>query len=347
MNALNLDTVTLSEDGRELIILDQTLLPGEVRYLRLSQAQDIREAICSLRVRGAPAIGVAAAYGICLLACRWEAEDREEFARRFRETKEYLNSARPTAVNLFWALDRMANRAEDCGGDPEALIAEAVAIHQEDVEMCKAIGLHGAAVVPEHARILTHCNAGALATGGYGTALGVIRAAHAQGKVEMVYADETRPLLQGARLTAYELVCDRIPATLIADNMAASLMAKGKIDLAVVGCDRMAANGDFANKIGTYSVAVNAHFHGVPLYVALPCSTIDLSIPDGSGIPIEERDPSEVRTLYGVQTAPAEVEVYNPAFDVTPHSLVTGIITEKGVVYPPFRENLARLFGNP
>ena len=213
--------------------------------------------------------------------------------------------------------------------------------------MCKAIGLHGAAVVPEHARILTHCNAGALATGGYGTALGVIRAAHAQGKVEMVYADETRPLLQGARLTAYELVCDRIPATLIADNMAASLMAKGKIDLAVVGCDRMAANGDFANKIGTYSVAVNAHFHGVPLYVALPCSTIDLSIPDGSGIPIEERDPSEVRTLYGVQTAPAEVAVYNPAFDVTPHSLVTGIITEKGVVYPPFKENLARLFGNP
>ena len=211
--------------------------------------------------------------------------------------------------------------------------------------MCKAMGLYGASVVPDHAHILTHCNAGALATGGYGTALGVIRAAHAQGKVDMVYADETRPLLQGARLTAYELVTDHIPATLIADNMAASLMAKGKIDLAVVGCDRMAANGDFANKIGTYSVAVNARHHGVPFYVALPCSTIDLSIPDGSGIPIEERDKSEVRTLYGVQTAPAAVEVYNPAFDVTPHSLVTGIITEKGVIYPPFRENLHKLFG--
>lgn len=324
--------------GNALSLLDQTRLPVEEVWLDYTDYRPVAVAIRTMVVRGAPAIGVTAAYAYCLAALAGEDLD---------QARAVLAASRPTAVNLFWALDRMANRAEDCGGDPEALIAEAVAIHQEDVEMCKAIGLHGAAVVPEHARILTHCNAGALATGGYGTALGVIRAAHAQGKVEMVYADETRPLLQGARLTAYELVCDRIPATLIADNMAASLMAKGQIDLAVVGCDRMAANGDFANKIGTYSVAVNAHFHGVPLYVALPCSTIDLSIPDGSGIPIEERDPSEVRTLYGVQTAPAEVEVYNPAFDVTPHSLVTGIITEKGVVYPPFRENLARLFGNP
>ncbi len=324
--------------GNVLSLLDQTRLPVEEVWLDYTDYRPVAVAIRTMVVRGAPAIGVTAAYAYCLAALAGEDLD---------QARAVLAASRPTAVNLFWALDRMANRAEDCGGDPEALIAEAVAIHQEDVEMCKAIGLHGAAVVPEHARILTHCNAGALATGGYGTALGVIRAAHAQGKVEMVYADETRPLLQGARLTAYELVCDRIPATLIADNMAASLMAKGKIDLAVVGCDRMAANGDFANKIGTYSVAVNAHFHGMPFYVALPCSTIDLSIPDGSGIPIEERDPSEVRTLYGVQTAPAEVEVYNPAFDVTPHSLVTGIITEKGVVYPPFRENLARLFGNP
>ena len=324
--------------GNALSLLDQTRLPVEEVWLDYTDYRPVAVAIRTMVVRGAPAIGVTAAYAYCLAALAGEDLD---------QARAVLAASRPTAVNLFWALDRMANRAEDCGGDPEALIAEAVAIHQEDVEMCKAIGLHGAAVVPEHARILTHCNAGALATGGYGTALGVIRAAHAQGKVEMVYADETRPLLQGARLTAYELVCDRIPATLIADNMAASLMAKGKIDLAVVGCDRMAANGDFANKIGTYYVAVNAHFHGVPFYVALPCSTIDLSIPDGSGIPIEERDPSEVRTLYGVQTAPAEVAVYNPAFDVTPHSLVTGIITEKGVVYPPFRENLARLFGNP
>ena len=324
--------------GNALSLLDQTRLPVEEVWLDYTDYRPVAVAIRTMVVRGAPAIGVTAAYAYCLAALAGEDLD---------QARAVLAASRPTAVNLFWALDRMANRAEDCGGDPEALIAEAVAIHAEDVDMCKAIGLHGAAVVPEHARILTHCNAGALATGGYGTALGVIRAAHAQGKVEMVYADETRPLLQGARLTAYELVCDRIPATLIADNMAASLMAKGQIDLAVVGCDRMAANGDFANKIGTYSVAVNAHFHGVPFYVALPCSTIDLSIPDGSGIPIEERDPSEVRTLYGVQTAPAEVEVYNPAFDVTPHSLVTGIITEKGVVYPPFRENLARLFGNP
>ena len=324
--------------GNALSLLDQTRLPVEEVWLDYTDYRPVAVAIRTMVVRGAPAIGVTAAYAYCLAALAGEDLD---------QARAVLAASRPTAVNLFWALDRMANRAEDCGGDPEALIAEAVAIHQEDVEMCKAIGLHGAAVVPEHARILTHCNAGALATGGYGTALGVIRAAHAQGKVEMVYADETRPLLQGARLTAYELVCDCIPATLIADNMAASLMAKGQIDLAVVGCDRMAANGDFANKIGTYYVAVNAHFHGVPFYVALPCSTIDLSIPDGSGIPIEERDPSEVRTLYGVQTAPAEVAVYNPAFDVTPHSLVTGIITEKGVVYPPFRENLARLFGNP
>ena len=322
--------------GNALSLLDQTRLPVEEVWLDYTDYRPVAVAIRTMVVRGAPAIGVTAAYAYCLAALAGEDLD---------QARAVLAASRPTAVNLFWALDRMANRAEDCGGDPEALIAEAVAIHQEDVEMCKAIGLHGAAVVPEHARILTHCNAGALATGGYGTALGVIRAAHAQGKVEMIYADETRPLLQGARLTAYELVCDRIPATLIADNMAASLMAKGKIDLAVVGCDRMAANGDFANKIGTYSVAVNAHFHGVPFYVALPCSTIDLSIPDGSGIPIEERDKNEMRALCGVQTAPAEVEVYNPAFDVTPHSLVTGIITEKGVVYPPFRENLARLFG--
>ena len=212
----------------------------------------------------------------------------------------------------------MERKAKECGGAAEPLIAEAKAIHAEDVAMCRAMGAHGAAVVPEHARILTHCNAGALATGGYGTALGVIRAAHEAGKVNMVYCDETRPLLQGARLTAYELVSDHIPATLIADNMAASLMAKGKIDLAVVGCDRMAANGDFANKIGTYSVAVNAHYHGIPFYVALPCSTIDLSLADGSGIPIEERDRDEVRTLYGTRTAPESVEVCNPAFDVNP-----------------------------
>ena len=322
--------------GNTLYLLDQTKLPVEEVWLSYTDYRPVIDAIRTMVVRGAPAIGVTAAYAYCLAAL--EGAD-------LKEAKGALAASRPTAVNLFWALDRMEKKAETCGGDPETLIAEAVAIHQEDVAMCKAMGLYGAAVVPDHARILTHCNAGALATGGYGTALGVIRAAHEQGKVEMVYADETRPLLQGARLTAYELVTDHIPATLIADNMAASLMAKGKIDMVVVGCDRMAANGDFANKIGTYSVAVNAHHHGVPFYVALPCSTIDLSIPDGSGIPIEEREKDEVRTLYGVQTAPKTVGVYNPAFDVTPHSLVTGIITEKGVIYPPFKENLQKLFG--
>ena len=323
-------------EGKTLYLLDQTKLPVEEIWLPYTDYRPVADAIRTMVVRGAPAIGVTAAYAYCLAALAGE---------DLKQAKAVLAASRPTAVNLFWALDRMERKAGDCGGNPETLIAEAVAIHQEDVAMCKAIGLYGASVVPDHAHILTHCNAGALATGGYGTALGVIRAAHEQGKVDMVYADETRPLLQGARLTAYELVTDHIPATLIADNMAASLMAKGKIDMVVVGCDRMAANGDFANKIGTYSVAVNAHHHGVPFYVALPCSTIDLTIPDGNGIPIEERDKNEVRTLYGVQTAPATVEVYNPAFDVTPHSLVTGIITEKGVIYPPFQENLKHLFG--
>ena len=284
-------------EGNTLYLLDQTKLPVTEVWLPYTDYRPVADAIRTMVVRGAPAIGVAAAYAYCLAALAGEGLD------------------------------------------------EAKAIHAEDVAMCRAMGAHGAAVVPEHARILTHCNAGALATGGYGTALGVIRAAHEAGKVNMVYCDETRPLLQGARLTAYELVSDHIPATLIADNMAASLMAKGKIDLAVVGCDRMAANGDFANKIGTYSVAVNAHYHGIPFYVALPCSTIDLSLADGSGIPIEERDRDEVRTLYGTRTAPESVEVCNPAFDVTPHSLVTGIITEKGVIYPPFQENLQKLFG--
>ena len=323
-------------EGNTLYLLDQTKLPVTEAWISYTDYRPVAVAIRTMVVRGAPAIGVTAAYAYCLAALAGE---------DLREARAVLGSSRPTAVNLFWALERMANKAEDCGGDPAVLVEEAKAIHAEDVAMCKAMGAYGAAVVPEHARILTHCNAGALATGGYGTALGVIRAAHELGKVEMVYADETRPLLQGARLTAYELVADHIPATLIADNMAASLMAKGKIDMVVVGCDRMAANGDFANKIGTYSVAVNAHHHGVPFYVALPCSTIDLTLPDGSGIPIEERDKDEVRTLYGVQTAPAQVDVYNPAFDVTPHSLVTGIITEKGVIYPPFQENLSKLFG--
>ena len=322
--------------GDSLALLDQTRLPVEQVWLTYTDYRLVAEAIKTMVVRGAPAIGVSAAYAYCLAAL--EGTD-------LTEAKAILAASRPTAVNLFWALDRMERKATDCGGDAAALIEEAKAIHAEDIAMNHAMGKFGAKVVPEHARILTHCNAGALATGGYGTALGVIRAAHEEGKVDMVYADETRPLLQGARLTAFELVEDEIPTTLIADNMAAFLMQQGKIDIVLLGCDRMAANGDFANKIGTYSVAVLAKHHGIPFYTVLPSSTIDLSIEDGSGIPVEERKAEEVRTMYGVRTAPENVDVWNPAFDVTPHELLTGIITEKGVVYPPFRENLAKLFG--
>ena len=323
--------------GDSLALLDQTKLPTEEVWLTYTDYRAVAQAIKTMVVRGAPAIGVTAAYAYCLAAL--EGAD-------LIEARHVLAASRPTAVNLFWALERMARATERCGGAPDELIREAKAIHAEDVEMNHTMGRLGCAVVPQGARILTHCNAGALATGGYGTALGVIRAAHEAGKVAMVYADETRPLLQGARLTAYELTRDGIPTTLITDSMAASLMAKGEIDLVLLGCDRMAANGDFANKIGTYSVAVNARFHGVPFYTVLPSSTIDLSIPDGTHIPIEQRQGEEVRTLYGVRTAPEDVPVYNPAFDVTPHQLLTGIITEKGVLYPPFGETLRTLFGN-
>lgn len=322
--------------GNVLALLDQTKLPTEEIWLTYTDYRQVAAAIQDMVVRGAPAIGIAAAYAYCLAAL--EGAD-------LTQAKVVLAASRPTAVNLFWALERMERTAACCGGDVQVLIRQARSIHAEDIAMNHAIGAFGAEIVPPHARVLTHCNAGALATGGYGTALGVIRTAHAQGKLEMVYADETRPLLQGARLTAYELLRDGIPVTLIADSMAAFLMRQGKIDLVLLGCDRMAANGDFANKIGTYSVAVNARHHGVPFYTVLPSSSIDLSIPDGSGIPIEERSGGELRAVAGVPTAPAGIPVYNPAFDVTPHELLTGIITEKGVIVPPFRENLRKQFG--
>ena len=347
-NVIHAQNIRYDRKAEALYIIDQTLLPGEEREIRLQTAEEMYDAIRTLKVRGAPAIGVAAAYALCLAAMEYKGQNPEEFQKSMAAASAELAASRPTAVNLFWALDRMglALGAAGCGAEAlPILIREAEAIHREDVAMNRAIGAAGAAIVPHGARILTHCNAGAIATGGYGTALGVVRSAFTQGKVEMVYCDETRPLLQGARLTAWELVKDGIPATLITDNMAASLMAQGKIDLVLLGCDRMAANGDFANKIGTYSVAVNAHHHGIPFYTALPSSTIDLSIPDGGGIPIEERPGSEITHVFGVQTAPLEVGTYNPAFDVTPHTLLTGIVTEKGVVYPPFQENLAKLFG--
>lgn len=334
--------------GNSLALLDQTRLPVEEVWNTYTDYRKVADAIRRLVVRGAPAIGVAAAYALCLAAMEYKGQNPEEFQKSMAAASAELAASRPTAVNLFWALDRMglALGAAGCGADAlPILIREAEAIHREDMAMNRAIGAAGAAIVPHGARILTHCNAGAIATGGYGTALGVVRSAFTQGKVEMVYCDETRPLLQGARLTAWELVKDGIPATLITDNMAASLMAQGKIDLVLLGCDRMAANGDFANKIGTYGVAVLAHYHGIPFYSVLPSSTIDLSIPDGSHIPIEQREASEVTHFAGVRTAPEGVGVYNPAFDVTPHRLLTGIITEKGVIHPPFAEQLAERFG--
>ena len=324
--------------GATLFLLDQTRLPTQQVWLAYTDHREVAKAIRTMVVRGAPAIGVAAAYAMVLAA--QEGARHDNFTNFMEEAKATLAASRPTAVNLFWALDRMERCWEVVGADLPRLEQEAVAIHREDLAMNEAMGRFGAELVPPNARILTHCNAGALATGGYGTALGVIRAAHAQGKVAMVYADETRPLLQGARLTAYELVQDNIPVTLICDNMAGALMAQGKVDFIVVGCDRMAANGDFANKIGTYALAVLAKHHGVPFYTALPSSTIDMSIPDGSHIPVEQRSGEEVSHFFGVQTGPTGVATWNPSFDVTPHELLSGVITEKGVLTGDFQAGL-------
>lgn len=331
-----------------LYLLDQTRLPTAEVWNEYTDYRKVAEAITTMVVRGAPAIGIAAAYAYYLAAAESSGEPTSLFQDSMRAAKETLAATRPTALNLFWALNRMESVLDRFGGSTVAipsLLAEAVSIHEEDVEMNKRIGQYGAAVVPSGAAVLTHCNAGALATGGYGTALGVIRAAYAQNKVRMVYADETRPLLQGARLTAYELTRDGIPTTLISDNVAGSLMGAGKIDMVVVGADRVAANGDFANKIGTYSVAVLAHHHGIPFYTAMPSSTIDTALASGADIVIEERSRDEVARIGGVQVVPDAASVYNPAFDVTPHQLVTGIITDRGVIYPPFAENLRAMFG--
>jgi methylthioribose-1-phosphate isomerase len=328
------------EDG-VLLLLDQTKLPEETEYLRCSRPEEVATAIRRLAVRGAPAIGIAAAYGLALGAREFKGTDKGAFFRHLRAVKDLLAGTRPTAVNLFWALERAYRRAEELAERniadiQEAVLAEANRLFEEDREICRRIGAHGAALVPPGARILTHCNAGALATAGYGTALGVIRAAHAAGRVAMVYVDETRPLLQGARLTAYELKADGIPVTLICDNMAGYAMQKGLIDLVIFGADRIARNGDTANKIGSYSLAVLAREHGIPVYVAAPLSTIDGNLDDGREIPIEERDPGEVTHITGKRFAPEGVAVWNPAFDVTPHRYITGIITEAGVLRPPF-----------
>lgn len=303
--------------------------------------RDVVDAIRTLVVRGAPAIGCAAAFGVVLAARQSAAPDGYGLVADIEEAIKGLAATRPTAVNLFWALDRMRGVAEAHRALPvpalrERLLGEAQAILDEDLAGNKALGAHGAALVPEGARILTHCNAGALATAGYGTALGVIRTAHEHGRVTLVWVDETRPVMQGSRLTAWEMVKEGIPHRLIADVAAGFVMKQGEVDLVIVGADRIAANGDTANKIGTYSVAVLAQHHNIPFYVAAPLSTIDPSIPSGAAIPIEERSDEEVRKIADRQTAPAETPVYNPAFDVTPAELIAGIITERGVFRFPY-----------
>lgn len=339
----------LSWHDHKLHILDQSILPLKKVTLVLDNYREVAEAIKTMKVRGAPAIGIAAAYGLVLAAQSAPVSDLSSYKEYLDKAKDELAKTRPTAVNLFWALRRMEKIWQESDSiSPEELTEilekEALAIEREDLEGNKLIGRCGSELVPSEAAILTHCNAGALAVSGYGTALGVIRAACEQGKKIKVYADETRPLLQGARLTAWELREDNIDVTLITDNMAAYLMKQGKIDLVVVGADRIAANGDVANKIGTYGVAILAAYHGIPFYVAAPRSTIDMSIKSGEQIPIEEREHDEVRRIGGVQVAPPDVKVYNPAFDVTPARLITAIITEKGVVYPPYDSSLKQIF---
>jgi methylthioribose-1-phosphate isomerase len=334
------------KDGKVRLI-DQTRLPQELVYIETDDLDTLGEAIRSLRVRGAPAIGIAAAFGV-VIGVHNAPDEPEAFFRQLHSTIAFLRQTRPTAVNLFWALDRMQKVAESQRDRPvpqikAALLAEAQRILEEDRRVCREIGRHGAELLPDPAVVLTHCNTGALATADYGTALGVVYAAVEQGKRVHVYADETRPLLQGSRLNAWELMQEGIPVTILPDSAAGFVMQQGKVDCVLVGADRIASNGDTANKIGTYTLAVLAKKHGIPFYVAAPISTIDLSLASGDEIPIEERSPDEVTTCGGTRIAPAGVQVYNPAFDLTPHELIAAIITEAGVIRPPFSENLRAL----
>lgn len=333
-----------------VIMIDQTRLPQEEVYNTYTDFQSVAEAIKGMIIRGAPAIGVAAAMGVALGARAIIADTYESFSRQLDNVCDVLGRTRPTAVNLFWGLERMkrvaeANRDKSLDKIREVLKQEAIRIEQEDLTICKNIGKWGATLIPEGATVLTHCNAGGLATAGYGTALGVIRAAHEAGKKIQVFADETRPWLQGARLTAWELMKSGIPTTLISDNMAGFFMSRGEITCCVVGADRIAANGDTANKIGTYSVAVLARENNIPFYVAAPVSTLDLTLSDGSRIPIEERPASEVTHIKGIAIAPEGVRVRNPAFDVTPARFITAIITENGIVKDDYRSGLRKVAG--
>jgi methylthioribose-1-phosphate isomerase len=332
----------------KLVIIDQTQLPGKLVHLELHNYPDVVSAIKTMKVRGAPAIGVAAAYGIALGAQNIKTDDKSKFLSELDKILQAFAASRPTAVNLFRAIDRM-KKASETGGEvaqiKQVLIDEARAIHAEEEAATLSLSRLGAELIKDGFTVMTHCNAGALATAGYGTALGVIRAAKEQGKKIEVIATETRPLLQGSCLTAWELMQDKIPVTLITDSMAGHFMSRGKVDCVIVGADRIAANGDTANKIGTYTLAVLAKENGIPFYVAAPTSTIDLSLKSGAEIPIEERNPEEVTGIKGVRLAPAGVTAANPAFDVTPHRYITAIITEKELIRKTYRSGLNRLVG--
>ena len=338
---------TVDWKNGHVVMGDQRKLPTQEIYVELRTAREVARAIEKMVIRGAPAIGVAAAMGLALGVSKSKAKGTAALATEFYKLCDMMAETRPTAVNLFWAIDRMKrvfSESARSGQSPaeirEILLAEARHVHDEDIASCRAMGEHGAAVLPDEGRVLTHCNAGALATGGYGTALGVIRAAVECGKRIAVYADETRPFLQGARLTAWELLRDGIDTPIITDGMAGPLMRRGSVDAVVVGADRIAANGDVANKIGTYSVAVLAREHDVPFYVAAPTSTVDLATADGNGIPIEERDRREVTHVGSSRVAPEDAGVWNPAFDITPHQFVSAIITEHGICRSPYSDSL-------
>jgi len=339
-------TVEWTDAGVRFI--DQTKLPTEETYVTCKTYEEVADAIRTMVVRGAPAIGVSAAMGVAIGVRHSKARDNAELRREFAHICDVLAGTRPTAVNLFWAIRRMQEKFAEISDQPlatikERLIAEAQRVMAEDIASNQAMGKHGSVLMPACGTVLTHCNAGALATAGYGTALGVIRAAVDSGKKLQVFADETRPFLQGSRLTAWELMKDNIPTTVISDNMAGAIMRQGKINAVIVGADRIAANGDVANKIGTYTVAVLAKEHGIPFYVAAPFSTVDLETATGDGIPIEQRSSLEVTHLAGKQIAPDGVGVENPAFDVTPHQYVTAIVTERGIVRAPYQQSLSDL----
>ena len=344
------DHVHLGEDQRSVVVLDQTELPNRTVYRTLRTREEMYEAIRLLQIRGAPAIGICAGYCIYVLSRQWEGADYDTFLEQFRREKAYLNSSRPTAVNLSWALERMekvvtADPGRDVPEILERLGEECRAIHREDIAMCLAISEHGLSLIHDGDGVLTHCNAGPLATSRYGTALGPLLLGRERGMQFRVFADETRPLLQGARLTSYELHKAGVDVTLICDNMASMVMKNGWVQACFVGCDRVAANGDAANKIGTSGVAILAKHYGIPFYVLGPTSTIDLSCPDGDHIPIELRDPAEIREKwYAEPMALPEIPCYNPAFDVTDHTLISGIVTEKGICRTPYTESLAALF---